>query len=84
MLSKKFLYTLYTYSTNYLYLCRRMTKNRHILTLLVVICNILAATAGNQLGYSKYQPLGIGLDLDYAPLEYVDQEGLPQGLDFNL
>ena len=61
-----------------------MTKNRLILTFLVVICNILIATADNRLGYSKYQPLGIGLDLDYAPLEYVDQDGLPQGLDVKL
>ena len=36
------------------------------------------------LGYTKFNPLKIGLDLDYAPLEYVDDKGLPQGLDVEL
>ena len=34
-----------------------------------------------QLGYSKQKPLIIGLDADYAPLEYVDANGTPQGYD---
>ena len=59
-----------------------MTKNRLLLTA-IVVCQILTAVADN-LGYSKYQPLVIGLDLDYAPLEYVDKDGLPQGLDVKL
>ena len=59
-----------------------MTKNRLLLTI-VVVCNLLTAAADN-LGYSKYQPLVIGMDLDYAPLEYVDKDGLPQGLDIKL
>ena len=36
------------------------------------------------MGFSKYNPLKVGLDLDYAPLEYVDKDGLPQGLDVEL
>ena len=59
-----------------------MTKNRLALTIIVVL-HFLTTSADN-LGYSKYKPLVIGLDLDYAPLEYVDKDGLPQGLDVKL
>lgn len=32
-------------------------------------------------GYTKQHPLIIGLDADYAPLQYVDANGAPQGYD---
>ena len=51
--------------------------------ILLTIAATLAVYADN-LGYSKFKPLVIGLDLDYAPMEYVDQEGLPKGLDVEL
>ena len=51
------------------------------LALLLLLVSLLANTRADNLGYSKYEPLIIGLDLDYAPLEYVDQDGRPQGLD---
>lgn len=35
----------------------------------------------DNLGYSKSHPLLFGVDMDYAPLEYVDSEGLPHGYD---
>lgn len=42
----------------------------------------LASTVrADNLGYSKYHPLIIGLDLDYAPLQYVDDDGIPKGYD---
>ena len=34
-----------------------------------------------KLGYSRQKPLLVGIDADYAPLEYVDMEGTPQGYD---
>ena len=40
----------------------------------------LMARADN-LGYSKYHPLRFGVDVDYPPMEYVDADGIPHGLD---
>ena len=51
------------------------------LCLLLSLSNLAKA---ENLGYTKLNPLKIGLDLDYAPLEYVDANGLPQGLDVEL
>ncbi len=53
------------------------------LCLLFLSLTITLAHADN-LGYTKFNPLKIGLDLDYAPLEYIDDKGLPQGLDVTL
>ena len=33
------------------------------------------------LAYSKERPLLFGIDLDYPPLEYIDETGKPQGYD---
>ena len=35
----------------------------------------------NQLGFSKDDPLIIGIDEDYAPLQYMDEENRPCGYD---
>ena len=35
----------------------------------------------SQLGYTESDPLVIGIDEDYPPLEYIDANGLPQGYD---
>ena len=54
---------------------------------LLSLCLLLSLTSlakAENLGYTKFEPLKIGLDLDYAPLEYVDDKGLPQGLDVEL
>jgi len=54
---------------------------------LLSLCLLLSLTTiaqAESLGYTKFEPLKIGLDLDYAPLEYVDDSGLPQGLDVEL
>lgn len=60
-----------------------MTKKlKLILIILTIVCSI--AAWGDNLGYSKFNPVRIGIDLDYAPLEYVDKDGLPQGLDIKL
>lgn len=34
-----------------------------------------------QLGFNRENPLIFGIDHDYAPLEYVDDKGIPQGYD---
>lgn len=59
-----------------------MTRNL-LTSLLIAVGNILSATAA-PLDYSKFKPLLFGIDLDYAPLEYVDKHGMPQGLDVEL
>ena len=54
---------------------------------LLSLCLLLSLTSlakAENLGYTKFEPLKIGLDLDYAPLEYVDDNGRPQGLDVEL
>lgn len=56
---------------------------RKLAIILLTIAATLAVHADN-LGYSKFKPLVVGLDLDYAPLQYVDEEGLPKGLDVEL
>lgn len=56
---------------------------KRLITLLLTITTALTVCA-DDLGYSKFQPVVVGLDLDYAPLQYVDQEGLPKGLDVEL
>ena len=56
---------------------------RKLAIILLTIAATLAVHADN-LGYSKFNPLVIGLDLDYAPMQYVDEEGLPKGLDVEL
>lgn len=53
------------------------------LWLLLLSLATLAAHA-EDLGFTKFEPLKIGLDLDYAPLQYVDDDGLPRGLDVEL
>ena len=58
-------------------------KLRILLISLLTVCLFNHSKADN-LGFSKYNPLRVGLDLDYAPMEYVDKDGLPRGLDVKL
>ena len=53
---------------------------RTALWLVMMVCCHMTIMADN-LGYSKGRPLLFGVDVDYAPLEYVDEHGMPQGLD---
>ena len=59
-----------------------MTKKLLLTTCLTILCSL--TVRGDNLGYTKFNPLRMGLDLDYAPLEYLDEEGTPQGLDVEL
>lgn len=56
----------------------------HRLKTILLLAMLATLAWGDNLGYTKFSPLRIGLDLDYAPLEYVDKDGLPQGLDVKL
>lgn len=59
-----------------------MNRQHYYLALLLLLLPItLAASGAGRLGYTKAKPLVIGLDLDYAPLEYVNHEGMPSGYD---
>ena len=53
---------------------------QRILNLLLLLTLVLSASADN-LGYSKYKPLLFGIDMDYAPMEYIDDKGIPRGFD---
>lgn len=55
-----------------------------LLSLCLLLLSLINLAKAENLGYTKFNPLKIGLDLDYAPLEYVDGNGLPQGLDVEL
>ena len=48
--------------------------------ILLLITFAIAANADN-LGYSANKPLVFGIDQDYPPLEYIDKEGKPSGID---
>ena len=55
-----------------------------LLSLCLLLLSLTNLAQADNLGYSKFKPLKIGIDLDYAPLEFVDEKGLPQGLDVEL
>ena len=48
--------------------------------ILLLITFALQASADNY-GYTKNHQLVFGIDMDYPPMEYVDGEGVPHGLD---
>jgi signal transduction histidine kinase len=52
-----------------------------ILTLLLLGTVPMQAKAASGLGFDMDNPLIFGLDMDYAPLEYVTKDGIPHGLD---
>ncbi|MBP5777786.1 MAG: transporter substrate-binding domain-containing protein [Prevotella sp.] len=49
----------------------------HIVLLLALVSQIRA----DNLGFTKEKPLVFGMDMDYAPLEYIDEQGKPCGYD---
>ena len=53
---------------------------QRIISLLLLLTLALSASADN-LGYSKDKPLLFGIDMDYAPMEYIDGKGIPRGFD---
>jgi signal transduction histidine kinase len=63
-------------------------KGLHILPLLLLLMLLLSlaneARAEDHFGYSKERPLIFAIDIDYAPLEWVDVNGMPHGLDVQM
>ena len=61
-----------------------MTKMMlRLIYILLMLTFAIAANADN-LGYTKDNPLLLGIDQDYPPLEYVDEKGVPSGVDVEL
>lgn len=54
---------------------------RRIAVALLLLVILTTKSFANDLGYSKFHPLIFGVDIDYAPLEYVEKDGIPRGLD---
>lgn len=54
---------------------------RKFFVILLLIIAVTTNSSADNLGYSKSHPLIFGVDMDYAPLEYVSKDGIPQGLD---
>ena len=50
-------------------------------TIVLLLFVLVMETRADGLGYTKDHPLIIGIDMDYAPMEYVDGNGIPHGLD---
>lgn len=55
-------------------------KSRLYVLILLLATLALGARADN-LGYTKEHPLKFAIDLDYPPMEFVDDNGKPSGLD---
>ena len=53
---------------------------RHILPLPLLIVACLTVKAAKW-DYTAENPLKVAIDFDYAPLEYINDKGLPDGLD---
>ena len=53
-----------------------------LLTMLLGLSSMVQAE--NHFGYSKERPLIFAIDIDYAPMEWVDGNGMPHGLDVEL
>ena len=60
-------------------IARNLTISLLLIAVMVLPCTRAFAQKG--LGYSKERPLIVGLDTDFAPLQYVDDEGIPRGYD---
>ena len=48
--------------------------------ILLLLTFAVTASADNY-GYTRNHQLVFGIDMDYPPMEYVDEEGVPHGLD---
>ena len=52
-----------------------------LLHIIIVLAFFAVQGRADVLGYSKERPLLFGIDVDYPPLEYIDETGKPQGYD---
>jgi signal transduction histidine kinase len=49
--------------------------------LILLLATLAFEVRADNLGYTKDQPLKFAIDLDYPPMEYVDEAGKPSGYD---
>lgn len=49
--------------------------------LLLLLATLAFEVRADNLGYTKDHPLKFAIDLDYPPMEYVDEAGKPSGFD---
>ena len=49
--------------------------------LLLLLATLAFEVRADNLGYTKDHPLKFAIDLDYPPMEYVDDQGTPSGYD---
>ena len=47
----------------------------------MLLLTFALTASADRLGYSKDNPLLFGIDIDYPPLEFVDEKGFPHGSD---
>ena len=59
-------------------------RQKLLCILLPLLLAVTQSAAADNLGYSKINPLIFGIDIDYAPMEWVDDDGMPHGLDVAL
>lgn len=52
-----------------------------LLYILIVLVSLSTQARAEDSRYSDGTPLLFGIDMDYPPLEYVDKDGTPKGLD---
>lgn len=58
-------------------------KRKRVGLILLLICFALLSKA-KEVQYSSERPLIFGIDMNYVPMEYVDEAGIPHGLDVEL
>ena len=49
--------------------------------LLLLLATLAFEVRADNLGYTKEHPLKFAIDMDYPPMEYVDEAGKPSGFD---
>ena len=49
--------------------------------ILLLLTTLASGARADNLGYTKTNPLKFAIDLDYPPMEFVDDEGKPSGFD---
>ncbi len=52
-----------------------------ILSLALLVAAFALQVMADNLGFSADKPLKFGIDLDYAPMQYLDEDGKPRGYD---
>lgn len=60
----------------------KIMKSR-IVYIALLLFTFVIGTRADDLGYSKDNPLIFGIDIDYPPLQYLDENSVPKGYDID-